>query len=55
MAAVTLGESQWLYPSQRAPNALGPLLLGILAHCKQIEKDFYRYREVAKHNKALIA
>ena len=52
--AVALGESRWLCPPTRAPNALGPLFSDFLAQCEQIEKDFYRHREEAERNKALI-
>ena len=42
-------------PSQRAPKALRPFFSDFLAiYCKQIEKDFYRCREEAERNKALI-
>ena len=42
-------------PSQRAPKALRPFFLDFLAiYCKQKEKDFYRCREEAERNKALI-
>ena len=37
--AYALGESRWLYPPQRAPDALGQSILDFLAQCRQIETD----------------
>jgi hypothetical protein len=36
-SAFALGESQWLYPPQRAPDALRPPISGFLTQCEQIE------------------
>ena len=37
--AFSLGEPRWLYPPQRAPDALGQSILDFLARCRQIEMD----------------
>ena len=37
--AFALDESQWLYPPQRAPDALGQSISDFLAQCRQIETD----------------
>ena len=36
-SAFALGESRWLYPPQRAPDALRPPISGFLTQCEQIE------------------
>ncbi len=36
-SAFALGESQWLYPPQHAPDALRPPISGFLTQCKQID------------------
>jgi hypothetical protein len=36
-SAFALGESRWLYPPQRAPDALRPPILGFLTQCEQIK------------------
>ena len=37
--AFSLGEPRWLYPPQRAPDALGQSILDFLARCRQLETD----------------
>jgi hypothetical protein len=36
-SAFALGDSRWLYPPQRAPDALRPPISGFLTQCEQIE------------------
>ena len=37
--STAFAESRWLYPPQRAPDALGQSILDFLAQCRQIETD----------------